>query len=324
MKLLLPLNEDCDVAELSHYSDEFYMGVHDEAWENQRIGEYNARGFSKQSNFSCWQTLERAIEIATQSNIPCYLTVNAHNIGSTGIAIAKRIIEHFRNIGGMGVISSNLDILQYTKRQQMMAIVSTVGGVYNEAAIRMICELVQPERIVLHRDMTFDSIRCLREKFHNVEFEVFGAFFGCKYSNAYCYCKHDRETGGMCRMTQLSEWSFQNRFRELNSQMRFEIEKNHWLYANYLFDGACGVCALYHLTKIGIDSIKVVGRELSGAAILKASKGLAGYLQLASHAQSEQEYFAQIGRNPVGAGHLGCFGGYSCYYPEISNRALWK
>ena len=34
MKLLSPLNETCNVKELSRYADEYYLGVCDEEWRS--------------------------------------------------------------------------------------------------------------------------------------------------------------------------------------------------------------------------------------------------------------------------------------------------
>lgn len=323
MKLLSSLNEECNVEELSRYADEYYLGVCDEEWDHYHLREFNARGFSKKSNFSDWKKLEIAVRQAKKQGLPCYLTVNSHNIGSNGMKTVRRIIERFQNVGGEGIICSNIDAMLYAKEKNMKVMVSTISGIYNEDAVKMICELVQPQRIVLSRDMKYESIRFLRARFPDVELEVFGTFFGCKYSNAYCYCTHEKETGGMCRTTMLAEWNFKNRFGELDSQRLFEIEKNHWLYANYLLDGACSVCALYRLTNIGIDSVKIVGRELSGEQLLKVNKEMACYLKLVERSKDEKEYFAAIKRNPIGTSHLGCFGGYQCYYPEISNKDFW-
>lgn len=323
MKLLSPLNETCNVKELSRYADEYYLGVCDEEWQKYQSKEFNARGFSQRSNFSGWEALSAAVSQARDSGIPCYLTVNTHNIGRDGMEIVHHIIDRFQQIGGEGIISSNLDAMLYARGKHMKVMVSTIVGIYNEDAIRMICELVHPDRIVLNRDMRYDSVLRLRQLFPDIELEVFGAFFGCKYSNAFCYCSHQRDTGGMCRMMALSEWSFKNKYELPDSRDLFETEKNHWLYANYLFDGACSVCALYRLSHIGIDSLKIVGREMTGEKLLCAVQQMSYYLNLAREAESEKEYFSALTENPVGTSHLGCFGGYQCYYPEISHRGFW-
>ena len=323
MNLQSPLNEECDVERLSEYADEYYMGIRDTEWEHTQKREYNARGFSRRSNFTSWAKMEEAVKIARRKGIQCFLTVNTHNIDSGGSQSVRKIIDRFQSIGGTGIICSNPDPMFYGKEKGLKVIASTITGIYNEDAIRMILEICAPDRIILSRDMRYDSILALRELFPDIELEVFGANFGCKFSNAYCYCSHSKETGGMCRFSFLSEWSFKSSLRQLDSAELFSIEKNHWLYTNYLLDGACSVCALYDLTKAGIDSIKIVGRELPGERLLEVNREMAHYLRLAGEAESREEYFSQIQRNPVGTSHLGCFGGYQCYYPEISNQQLW-
>lgn len=323
MKLQSPLNEECDVVKMCRYADEFYMGIRDPEWEQSRKREYNARGFSRRSNFTSWEKMEKAVGQARKLGRDCFLTVNTHNIGPEGGEVVRRIIDRYEDIGGTGIICSGPDAMLCAREKKMKVIVSTITGIYNEEAIRMMRELCSPDRIILSRDMRFSSILQLRDLFPDIELEVFGTNFGCKFSNAFCYCTHSRESGGMCRLSFLSEWSFRDRIRPFEASRLFETEKNHWLYTGYLLDGACSVCALYDLVRAGIDSIKIVGRELSGDRLLETAGEMARYMELAARASSREDYFSMLTPSPVGTGHLGCFGGYQCYYPEIANRDFW-
>lgn len=323
MKLQSPLNEECDVERLSEYADEYYMGIRDDQWEKTQNHEYNARGFNRRSNFSSWKKMEEAVRTARSHGTECFLTVNTHNIDAGRDESVHRIIDRFQSIGGTGIICSNLDSMFYGKEKKLKVIVSTITGIYNEDAVRMITEICRPDRIILNRDMRFESILRLRRIFPDIELEVFGANFGCKFSNSFCYCTHSRESGGMCRFSYLADWRFRNCLKETGSDEQFAIEKNHWLYTSYLLDGACSVCALYDLIRAGIDSIKIVGRELPGHKLLETGREMAYYMRLAEKAESREEYFSRIRKNPVGTSHLGCFGGYQCYYPEISNKDFW-
>ena len=327
MKIFSPLNEECNIEELAPYAGEFYVGVKSEEWDQYCADsgkEYNARGGSSRSNFSNWNVLETAVKKADSYGIPCYLTVNAPNISSSGISIVERIIKRFQNLGGAGIICSGLDGMEYGRSIGMKVMASTILGLYNVDSVRYILKHYHPDRIILSRDTSYGTIKQIRSEFPDLELESFGAFFGCKFSNGFCFCTHSHPTGGMCNTMGISDWRFERGKTPFTMAQQFEVEKNHWLYSDYLLAGACGICGFYRLNQLGIDSLKVVGRELGGQKLLQADKELFYYVKLAEQAASEEEYFSYVKSENICTTHLRCSMGYQCYYPEISNKNLWE
>ena len=112
MKIFSPLNYGFDVEKLCHIADEFYVGVIDPDWELSNSGfiGYNTRAFSgTQANFPNWKTLESAIKIIRKNNREVFLTVNSHNISNFQLHQLTNIISHFAEIGGHGIICSELN-----------------------------------------------------------------------------------------------------------------------------------------------------------------------------------------------------------------------
>ena len=318
MKITSPLNESCCLPLLAKEADEFYVGIVEKEPEACRIPPlYNTRGGrSGPANFRDWKSLEKAVKEASVWNRPIYLTMNAHNIDPDRENVWKRILDRFVQIGGTGVISANLDCLRYGKEIGLKCSVSTIMGLYNVEAIRWIVQEIRPERIVLSRDLTLEEIKEIRRE-TGVALEVFGMNFGCRYSNAFCFGSHNHATKGFCHAVGQMEWEYRNRNGEpMSGDFLLKADLNHWLYTNALLESACGACAVYSLIEMGIDHIKIVGRELDGDKILESAVIMRRCIEAAENSQTVQEYWSKLPRKNIQKNRYGCYGGYQCYYPE--------
>ncbi len=319
IRIMSPLNESCDVALLSQYVDEFYAGIADQEWyraTNDTVY-YNTRGNSRGiANFHSWEAFGRSIACAGQAGRPVYLTVNSHNLDERNLNIARRIIHDFAGLGGSGVICSELNCLEYAKEEHLRAILSTNMALYNLKSIQYLLRQYEVDRVILSRDMTLREIRVLRENL-DTELEVFGMNFGCRFSNGLCMGTHSHETGGLCGAVQLMKWDYQSAYgQSLDLDWRYQSELNGWNYANYFLNHACGLCALYELCGMGVDSFKIVGRELTGERILQCAKEVSEARTLADCSRSEQEFLNRVRARRQAGENYGCKWGYQCYYPE--------
>lgn len=326
MKIFSPLNHGFDIKRLSTVCDEFYVGVVDEEWSAQYNGfiGYNTRSFSgTQANFPDWNTLEKAIKIASFYNCPSFLTLNAHNIAQSQLSIVKRIISDFSKIGGTGIICSELNGLELAKKEGLKAYLSTNFVLYNLNAIKYIIRTYDVDRIILSRDMMLDEIKRIRQETDR-EIEVFGQNLGCKFSNGLCYCTHNTKSKGMCYTSLNSKWDYFGVKSRLTFLERYNADINHHIYSNYLLRNACSLCAIYDFIKIGIDSIKVVGREFPCDMIFDSCNILKKGIMAARQSSSLEEYMEWLNYNKKDLIDFDCDWGFQCYYPEIGYKKFKK
>ncbi len=319
LKIFSPLNETCNIEELSNYADEFYVGISDEEWQKSSVEPdfvfQNTRGnVNGISNFSSWEKLKEYINKTSVLNKDVFLVLNSHNISSNRIEIVKRIIYDFKSIGGTGIICSNLEIIKLSHLFEMKTVISTNMAVYNAKAAEYLISKYDIDRIILSRDMPLKEIEVFRDSFKN-EIEVFGMNYGCKFSNGLCFGTHNHLLGGICRAVKEMDWNYCHLNGQKKENHLYNIEINHMIYNKYHLNTACGLCALYQFINIGIDSFKIVGRELEGISITECIKKVYKCRDMAYHAHSEQEYIEMLDES--GIRNYRCVCGYNCYYPEL-------
>lgn len=326
MNIFSPINPSSDIAQLSTVADEFYCGVMDPIWEktySPYIG-YNTRGFSgSRANYPTWESFAQAIANSNSHHVHCYLTVNSHNITQSQLPLIRDIIQEFKHIGGSGIICSELNGICIAKQEGLRAYLSTNISVYNVQALRYLERAYDFDRIILSRDMRMEDIRRFRDA-TDKEIEVFGQNLGCRFSNGLCYCTHHCRQGGMCKASMDCRWSYFSPQRPLTFLEEYDAKLNHFVYSEYLLKNACALCALYDLVHIGIDCIKVVGRELSNAQIYSSCLALKECIALAQSSASRAEYQSRMIENTKFSSGVECLWGLQCYYPEVSNPDLIK
>ncbi len=322
MKIFAPINPQVQIDILSKYADEFYCGVVDDEWEKSYspyIG-YNTRGFSGgRANYPTWESLESAINTASQYNIPCFLTVNSHNITESQLPIIRRIISRFKKIGGSGIICSELNGLKISNEVGLKSYLSTNFTIYNRHAVSYLAKYYSFDRIILSRDVTLSDIKAIR-KATNKEIEVFGQNMGCRFSNGLCLCTHYCKQGGVCNASILSKWNYHGRQTgSLSFGQEYDIRTNHFIYSEYLLRQACSLCAIYDFIDIGVNCIKIVGRELTTNQIEKSCTMMRNAITAAQESNSREEYWGKI--RPLSSISPGqsCRWGLQCYYPEMAN-----
>lgn len=324
MKIFTPLNNGFDIKALSRYADEYYVGVIDEEWERLYGGfiGYNTRGFSGEvANFPDWETLSLAGKEVLSCKKEFFLTVNAHNISSSQRPVIKRIISDFKSIGGNGIICSELNALEIAKELGLKVYLSTNFALYSINSVKYLTENYDVDRIILSRDMKMEEIKKIRAA-TDKEIEVFGQNIACRFSNALCYCTHNTKWRGMCYSSAVLPLEYFGKLRPLSFRDKYEADINHHIYSKYLFENACALCALYDFNKIGIDSIKIVGREFPYERIMQSASVIKYFLEKAECAESREEYQNILFNEKDKAGKINCLWGFSCYYPEIADKRL--
>lgn len=318
MKIFSPLNDGFDIKKLSTVCDEFYAGVVDDEWSehyNGFIG-YNTRAFSgTKANFPDWNRLAAAVKLAAAYERPTFLTLNAHNIAQAQLPIVKRIVSDFAKIGGAGIICSELNGIELGKAEGLKVYLSTNFALYNVNAVKYLVKTYDVDRIILSRDMTFDEIKKIRQE-TDKEIEIFGQNVGCRFSNGLCYCTHNTKAKGMCYTSANINWQYFGIKSPLTFREKYAADVNHYIYSNYLLKNACAMCAIYDFIKIGVDCIKVVGREFNCETIFDSCNTLKKGINAAEKSNCIEEYTDWIYSNKKDMINFDCDWGFQCYYPE--------
>lgn len=325
IKIMAPLNETCDLDNMFSLADEYYVGASDDEWffnTNDYIS-YNTRGYRNSDTCFHRKKLAEVLKKASANGKKVFLTANTHNIDKEKLPVVKQIIREFAKNGGSGVICSELNCLSYAKEEGIEAVLSTNMAVYNLKSLDYLCKHYEVDRLILSRDMTMDEIKEFR-KSTDLELEVFGLNFGCRFSNGHCTGTHNHRTGGFCSAIGDMIWEYTGINGErLNEKMIFSAKINHHIFMEYFMRTACGLCALYTLNEAGINSFKIVGRELDGKRIEKDTRLVNRCRDLIKECSDREEFSKKIEPLIKKHGIENCLCGFGCYYPEERGELIF-
>ena len=317
MNILSPVNCIDDIPVLcEHGANELYIGFYDASWQHE-FGRYS--GLNRMSSFGfaanayTLDQLHNAIYVAHQHNVEIFVTLNAENYTLNMEKKLSSYLDHLNDMAVDGIIVSGLRMVRLVVESGIQAIASTMCGIYNaDIANCYIQEGVK--RIILPRDLSLDEMNNICLCAPDAEYEAFLMRNGCKFADSYCLGFHLDEHGALCQNIRRSDRSIHS--KSLSFSERQQALLNETVY-NSLFSSseACGLCALYRLTQMGISACKIVGRAEKTEKILSNIDLVRTNLSIASHCSSEKEYLTQM-VFPNNKDKI-CFLGNNCYYPEI-------
>lgn len=291
---------------------EFYGGILDERWQMEfgRYIEYNRRGsYAQKANCTDWDELQKMVQLSLEYETPFYLTVNALRITEKQMEILSKILEDYRKIGGQRVIISDLSLLTVLRDMGLKAAISSCANVRNQYSAEMLREL-GCERIIFPRDITIEEITEIKKEVPEMEYEVFLANSGCKFSDGNCLGLHGSEVGALCDYCRkVSPEYYRANHKQLSRQEKSHLEEQSYTY-NRLFRHACAQCALYQLKEC-VDSVKIVGRAAVEEKILEDICLTKRNLTLAKVCKSNKEYLEKVIRPEGGKW---CKDYTNCYY----------
>lgn len=317
MKILVPINNLELVSEfVKAGADEFYVGFHDENWTST-FGEYSdinrMSGFGKIANLCSFKDLDQVAEIVLKFGKRLYVTLNANSYDTRELDyIATHYCPSLQRIGIAGVICSDIPTVRCMRNYGLNVTISTMAGVYNQYIAQEYVDL-GVERIILPRDLTLEEIRAIVTATSNVEYEVFHMRNGCVFSDPFCLGFHRPECGSTCSFIKHKDSktiTSRKAFAELDS-MAF----NDLIYNSLFHAYSCAMCAIYDFLKIGISSLKIVGRADDPKSVLYDVSLSVKNLEIAKSCSSRDEYLSAMIMSDKMPSM--CRSGLSCYYPEI-------
>lgn len=256
LRILSPLSSLREVKPLVETgADEFYCGLF-----SSRCS-LNDRPNNVKYNFPDSSALSKAVSRVKNLNKKIYLTINKPSINIREAVAQAKIAERLRMDG---VIVSDLLLIQTLRDMNLRLELngSCLGAVFNSRSIRFF-EQLGIETFHLPRQLGLDQLRMIRRSHPKAKLSVFGMRGLCVNVEAFCLL-HELKAGVFkpCESFYVKGVAG----KTLISKKDLNVKLNMPRYS-------CGLCALYRLNNLGIDSIKIEGR---GADIKsKASSVLA-------------------------------------------------
>ena len=284
MKVLAPIGSFDELEMLAESgAEEFYCGLVPREWMDRYTGAvWLNRRSPKGGSLDSFADLKRLVDGAHAARIPVFVTLNAPYYTSEQIdwvmELARRL-DGDAGVDALIVTDTNLLMRLSTANLRADLHVSSVAAVLNNEAIRFLLQF-KPTRIILPRSLTIAEIEGLvRACGDEVELEVFVLNDGCAFEEGFCATTHHHSVGAFCTSLSEMETEFEgNRGLALSHLQTARLRENladyrRWIWyvngngcgatSSGLPYGPCGLCAIHDFHRMGIASLKIVGRESS-------------------------------------------------------------
>ncbi|PYP88090.1 MAG: peptidase U32 [Blastocatellia bacterium AA13] len=333
MKILAPISSRDELEMLiENGAEELYCGVVPSEWLARYSGAvWLNRRSPKGGSLETVAGLKLLVEEAHQRGIPVFVTLNAPYYTEEQLAwvldLAKRLDGE---IGIDAFIVADINLLMRLSTAELNAAthVSSVAAALNSEAIRFLLEF-GPSRVILPRSVTLPEIEKIAHSVAGqVELEAFMLNDGCAFEEGFCATTHHHSVGAFC--TNLSEMRTEfeasgGRTLSLRQNRRFGRnlrDYREWVWyingngcgatPSGLPYGPCGLCAIHDFLRIGIASLKIVGREASPFKKLASVKMVSDIVRRV-RSGAPKLVAIERARSLRGAPEH-CDAGYMCYY----------
>ena len=310
MKVLAPLRNSEEVLPLCEAgAQEFYCGLTPPGWE-QAFGQASVhRRNPRSAGVPSMDDLRRIVALAQPR--PVFATLNAPSYPAGAV---PRLVEFGRSllddVGVAALIVAEWELL-FALCEQGLAPrlhISSLASCRNPGAAAFYRSL-GVARVILPRHMTLCEIEATA--IPGLESEVFVLNDGCVFEEGICatthalgtFCLSDRLGGKFGRLDERYEF-----WKWTQNNCGSQTSRGYTL-------GPCGLCALPRLARLGVASLKVVGREASlGRKAASVRLAAAALACTESGARPEGIRDAVVALR--GAPEL-CKDAHLCYYPDV-------
>jgi len=295
MKILAPTNSYKEIKQLVEAgADELYCGMLSKEWKNNytNVGSINRREFAL-SNMGSFEELEKSVKIAHSFDVPIFLTMNGLYTEEQYPLIINEI-NKATDIGVDYFIIADTGLLLKLKglNIEIKVQISTGATILNSKTISFYKKF-GVDRFTLPRQVTIKEIKNLTKK--DIKLDVFIMNTRCMNEDGFCTFQHGVNEiiypnfGQFLKKAKFDyfiskalkkiprKFSEQlikkdilgstsachlnydvSSLRGINKKAEKNIESNFGLK---YFPNHCGACALYDFKKIGINAVKIVGRQ---------------------------------------------------------------
>lgn len=283
MKLLAPIRALDELEMLvASGAEELYCGIVPREWSDRYTG---AAWLNRRSpiggSLETWSEMKKLVEAAHTAGLPVFITLNAPYYTAEQLPLVLDLARRLDGETGVdALIVTDIHLLSRLSEEKLAAKlhISSVAATLNTEAIRFLMNF-GPSRVILPRSLTIAEIGAIVGGVRDqVEIEVFMLNDGCAFEEGFCATTHHHSVGAFC--TSLSEmeadfeWNapvFTRRRRDWLGRNLADYRRWVWYLngngcastAKGLPYGPCGLCAIPDFHRMGVASLKVVGREAS-------------------------------------------------------------
>ena len=332
MKILAPIaaHEELEMLAAAG-AEELYCGIVPREWMEKYTGAvWLNRRSPKGGSLETYADLKRLVDDAHACKLPVFITLNSPFYTAEQMPLVMELAHKLsEEIGVDALIVTDINLLSRLGEAKLTCDlhVSSVAATLNTEAVRFLLNF-GVSRVILPRSLTLAEIETItREVRDEVEIEVFMLNDGCAFEEGFCATTHHHTVGAFC--TSLSEmdvrfeWvgkTFSN--RRHNWLRRNLTDYREWVWylngngcgatAKGLPYGPCGLCAIPDLQRIGVESLKIVGRE---AAAFKKMASVRMVRDIVERARAGVPKLHVIERaKSLRESPEHCASGFMCYY----------
>jgi putative protease len=284
MKVLAPISSYDELEMLGENgAEEFYCGIVPREWMERYTGAvWLNRRSPKGGSLETFSDLKRLVDGAHRLDIPVFITLNAPYYTSEQLTWVMELARKLDSEAGVdALIVTDINLLMQLSQARLKADlhISSVAATLNSEAIRFLLQF-GPSRIILPRSLTIAEIGAIATAVRDeVELEVFMLNDGCAFEEGYCSTTHHHTVGAFCTSLSEMDTEFEGAHNaDLSYRQTARLKRNmadyrEWIWyvngngcgsaPNGLPYGPCGLCAIPDFQRLGIASLKIVGREAS-------------------------------------------------------------
>lgn len=303
MRIIVPAaNNDiipklCDAG-----ADDIYVGFDDGIW-SRKFGDFSEinrmSSFGKKANISS-KEIPDSIKVTHDKGKKIYITLNSPAYSYAEVKTLLEIIDRYQMWQCDGFIASDLLIIEALRKRNYHIKLSTMAGVYNEMIVSFYRKIGIKD-IIFPRDVSLTTMKMIVSKNPDITFEAFLMRNGCRYSDSNCLAFHDRKYGAICSWLDSGNSNLIYDNVSNHKELKEACSNNH-LFKYALLKQACGLCAISELTKIGINSVKIVGRADNQEGIIEDVRNVKTVIENEGQILLESKSYKN------------CLYGLNCYY----------
>ena len=312
MKILAPLRGSDEVAPLvAAGAHEFYCGVAPPDWES-RFGNASVhRRSARSAGVASVGEMQQIVEMAGIRPVFATLNAQSYPVGAIDVLadFGRVLVEEVR-VAALIVAEIELVLALRERGLAGRIHVSSLACVRNREAALFYRDL-GVARVILPRQVTLSEIAEVASS--GVECEAFVLNDGCAFEEGTCATTHAFEP--FCVGDRVGRTA--GRLHERYAFWKWTLDNCGSQTSRGYTLGPCGLCALPHFARIGIASLKVVGREAPLSRKVASVRLAAVALDRAQHGADPLSIRGAVVAER-GAPEL-CERAHLCYYPDV-----WK
>jgi putative protease len=332
MKVLAPISAHDELEMLAASgAEELYCGIVPREWMEKYTGAiWLNRRSPKGGSLETYGDLKRLTDDAHRLKLPVFITLNSPFYTADQMPMVLELAHKLSDeIGVDALIVTDINLLLRLSDEKLAAQlhVSSVAATLNTEAIRLLLNF-GPSRIILPRSLTIAEIETIVNDVRDeVEIEVFMLNDGCAFEEGFCSTTHHHTVGAFCTSLSEMETRFEWTGRVFSNRRHNWLRRNLTDYREWVWYvngngcgvtpkglpyGPCGLCAIPDFQRIGVASLKIVGREASPFKKMASVKMVRDIVDRTRSGAPKLHVIERAKQLREAPEH--CASGYMCYY----------